>query len=206
MSGRAIASRFIVSRAAAYSARALRRNLRRAGTLPNSFSTRTRVPCGKAAGPSPVNTPWSTVRVQPSAPTGLLSSVIFDTLAIDGNASPRKPSVDTISISSSGSLDVAWRSSARAMSDGDMPQPSSVTSTRSMPPALRRTAIFCAPESMEFSTSSFNALAGLSTTSPAAIRLTRFSGSLLIDIRRFLAQAHCSGDSLIVRNPAKYLF
>jgi rod shape-determining protein MreB len=66
--------------------------------------------------------------------------------------------------------------------------------------------MFRAPESMAFSTNSFNALAGLSTTSPAAIRLTRFSGSLLIDISRFLAQAGGSGDSLIVRDPAKYLF
>jgi hypothetical protein len=59
---------------------------------------------------------------------------------------------------------------------------------------------------MAFSTSSFNALAGLSTTSPAAIRLTRFSGSLLIDICALLAQAPLASDSLIARLPFKYLF
>ena len=36
----------------------------------------------------------------------------------------------TCSIASSGSFEVAWRSSARAISSGDMPQPSSVTSIR----------------------------------------------------------------------------
>jgi hypothetical protein len=75
-----------------------------------------------------------------------------------------------------------------------------------MPPAANLTFIFLAPESMAFSTSSFNALAGLSTTSPAAMRLTKFSGSLLIDMGVFLAQAPLAGDSLIVRIPAKYLF
>ena len=69
-----------------------------------------------------------------------------------------------------------------------------------------RTEIERAPESMAFSTSSFNALAGLSTTSPAAIRLTKLAGSLVIDIQVHLAQAPLAGDSLIVRIPAKYLF
>ncbi len=44
------------------------------------------------------------------------------------------------------------------------------------PPSPSRTAIRFAPASSAFSTSSFNALAGLSTTSPAAIRLTRCEG------------------------------
>jgi hypothetical protein len=194
------------SSAAAYSARGLRKNLRRAGTLPNRCSTRTRVPGGKAVGPSPESTPWSIIRCQPPAVPTRLSSVIFETLAIEGKASPRKPKVATISISSSGSFDVACRSSANSMSAGFMPQPSSVTSIKSIPPDAKRTDMVLAPESMAFSTSSFNALAGLSTTSPAAIRLTKLAGSLLIDICAFLAQAPLAGDSLIVRNPAKYLF
>ena len=44
------------------------------------------------------------------------------------------------------------------------------------------TAIRVAPASIAFSTSSFNALAGLSTTSPAAMRLTRCSGRRRIDM------------------------
>ena len=67
-SGRAIASRCTASRQAAYSARGERRNLRRAGTLSNRPSTRTRVPGGSAAGPSPAGAPWSTSIRQPSAP------------------------------------------------------------------------------------------------------------------------------------------
>ena len=62
------------------------------------------------------------------------------TLAIDGSASPRKPKLVTCSIASSGSLDVACRSSARPISAGLMPLPSSVTSTRSRPPADSRIA------------------------------------------------------------------
>jgi hypothetical protein len=87
-----------------------------------------------------------------------------------------------------------------------MPQPSSLTSIKSKPPFDIRTDICSAPESMAFSTSSFNALAGRSTTSPAAIRLINASGSLLIDIAAFLAQAPTASDSLIASNPAKYLF
>ena len=194
MSGRAMARRFITSRLAAYSARGERRNLRRAGTRPNSASTRTRVPGGNAAGPSETSTPLSTTRLQPSAPRTRLSSVIRATLAIEGNASPRKPRVVTWSISSSGSLEVAWRSSASAISGGDMPQPSSVTSIRSVPPPASLTAIRAAPASIAFSTSSFSALAGRSTTSPAAIRLTRCSGRRRIDMVVALAQAAASRD------------
>ena len=51
ISGRAIARRRTTSRQAAYSLRAERRNLRRAGTLANRFSTRTRVPGRQRGGP-----------------------------------------------------------------------------------------------------------------------------------------------------------
>ena len=137
MSGRAMASRFTTSRQAAYSLRSERRNLRRAGTLANSSSTVTRVPGGSAAGPSPASSPLSTTRDQPSAPRTRLSIVTRATLAIDGKASPRKPKVATCSIASSGSLEVACRSSASAISSRAMPQPSSATSIRP-DPALRQ--------------------------------------------------------------------
>lgn len=187
MSGRAIARRRTTSWHAAYSERGVRRNLRRAGTLPNRSSTRMRVPGGKAAGPSSVTTPWSVTRFQPSsAPRGRLSMVRRATEPIEGSASPRKPSVETISICSSGSFEVAWRSSARAISSGRMPQPSSVTSMRSKPPEAMRTVICVAPASTAFSTSSLSAEAGRSTTSPAAMRLTRCSGKRRIVGMEFL--------------------
>ena len=59
---------------------------------------------------------------------------------------------------------------------------------------LQQDAIRFAPASIAFSTSSFNALAGLSTTSPAAIRLTRCSGRRRIDMGVTLAQATASRD------------
>ena len=157
-------------------------NLRRAGTLANKVSTRTHVPGGRAAGPSSTNWPLSTTRRQPSAPLTRLSRDRRATLAMLGKASPRKPIVATCSILSSGNLEVACRSSASAISSGVMPHPSSATSINSVPPKDRRISIRMAPASMAFSTSSFNALAGLSTTSPAAIRFTRCSGNRRIDM------------------------
>src|SRR5260221_5830970 len=57
-----------------------------------------------------------------------------------------------------------------------MPAPSSTTRSRRAPPSTRSTATDCAPASRLFSISSFSADAGRSTTSPAAIWLTRSSG------------------------------
>src|SRR5262245_24154941 len=99
------------------------------------------------------------------------------TEAIDGKASPRKPSVRMSLRSSSGSLEVQWRSTASASSPAVMPTPSSVTEMKLRPPSFRVTAMRWAPASMAFSTSSLTALAGRSTTSPAAMRLTRVDGS-----------------------------
>ena len=99
-----------------------------------------------------------------------------ETLAMEGSASPRKPSVLTCSMFSSGSLEVACRSSARAIIAPLMPQPSSITSMPSSPPLVRRIEIWLAPASMAFSTSSFSAEAGRSTTSPAAMRFISVSG------------------------------
>src|SRR3546814_15179826 len=51
-----------------------------------------------------------------------------------------------------------------------------------------------APASIAFSTSSLSAAAGLSTTSPAAIRFTSFSGRRRIDINALLAQSAANRD------------
>src|SRR5205823_603312 len=57
-----------------------------------------------------------------------------------------------------------------------MPQPSSTTRIKEIPPRRMMTSIFRAPASMLFSTSSFTTEAGRSTTSPAATWLARISG------------------------------
>ena len=56
-----------------------------------------------------------------------------------------------------------------------------------------------APASSEFSTSSLSALAGRSTTSPAAIRLISSGGSLLIDMLRVLSQSRRAGEALFFK-------
>src|SRR5437879_306867 len=58
-----------------------------------------------------------------------------------------------------------------------MPMPSSTTRMSTVPPSRRSTLTVAAPASSAFSTSSLTAEAGRSTTSPAAILLTRWSGS-----------------------------
>src|SRR5260363_18849 len=62
-----------------------------------------------------------------------------------------------------------------------MPQPSSVTAILLTPPASSITRSVRAPASSAFSTSSFTTDAGRSTTSPAAIWLTRRPGRTAID-------------------------
>lgn len=100
--------------------------------------------------------------------------------------SPRKPMLATCSKSFKVLiLLVAWRWSASSMSSGWIPLPLSLTRIRRMPPPASSTSIAVAPASILFSTISFRALAGRSTTSPAAIWLTRWSGRAAIrDIRR----------------------
>src|SRR5690606_4289873 len=83
---------------------------------------------------------------------------------------------------------------ASAISGGVIPQPSSSTSMRAIPPSASRTEIRFAPASIAFSTSSLSAAAGLSTTSPAAIRFTSFSGRRRIDMEPLLAQSNANRD------------
>jgi hypothetical protein len=76
------------------------------------------------------------------------------------------------------SLLVAWRSRLSKASSRDMPEPSSITRSSAAPPRRISTRISPAPASRLFSTSSFTALAGRSTTSPAATWLARISGRM----------------------------
>ena len=87
------------------------------------------------------------------------------------SASPRKPRVPMASRSYSlRILLVAWRRKAVSASPAAMPQPSSVTRIRVMPPCWTSTVTVAAAASMAFSMSSLTTDAGRSTTSPAAIR------------------------------------
>src|SRR3954470_22689836 len=97
-----------------------------------------------------------------------------DTDAIDGSASPRKPSVRIAARSSACRiLLVACRSIASRASSGSIPSPSSSTRTCFLPPSSTAMVMRVAPASMAFSTSSLTTDAGRSTTSPAAIWFAR---------------------------------
>ena len=97
------------------------------------------------------------------------------------SASPRKPRVPMASRSRSVEiLEVAWRRKAVGAWSAGMPQPSSVTRMRDMPPRAISTVTADAPESMAFSSSSFTTLAGRSTTSPAAMRSATWGSSCFI--------------------------
>src|SRR6185312_9632523 len=136
------------------------------------------VPCVSAAGRMSDLTPASTVSAQ-ACGSDLCRVVMVsrDTAPIDGSASPRKPSVRMSSRSSPVSFEVACRSTARSRSARVMPSPSSVTRIRRRPPPSVSTSMRFAPASSAFSTSSLTTLAGRSTTSPAAMRLTTPSDS-----------------------------
>src|SRR5262245_56617502 len=97
------------------------------------------------------------------------------TAPIEGSASPRKPKARMSKRSALGSLDVAWRSTASARSSRVMPAPSSLTRIDRRPPPSVTISMRVAPASSALSTSSFTTLAGRSTTSPAAMRLTMAS-------------------------------
>ena len=155
------------------------RNLRRAGTFSNSSRTLIVVPRSRAAGRD-VRVPVSgshSISMAASAEPSHVVNVNRETLAIDGSASPRNPSVRTCARSSKPAIfEVAWRSSASSASSWLMPEPLSRTSISFLPPFSRRTSMTVAPASMAFSTSSFTTEAGRSTTSPAAIWLIRSEG------------------------------
>jgi len=136
------------------------------------------VPWLSAAGFTSDFSPASTVIVH-ACGSALWRVVIVKraTAPIDGNASPRKPSVSMASRSSPASLEVAWRSTASARSTRGMPSPSSLTRISLRPPPSVSTSMRRAPASRAFSTNSLTTLAGRSTTSPAAMRLTMASDS-----------------------------
>ncbi len=92
-----------------------------------------------------------------------------ETLAMDASASPLNPKVTTVSRSPTARiLLVACLKTERAASSGLIPEPSSRTRMREVPPSPSSTSTCEGPASREFSTSSLTTEAGRSTTSPAA--------------------------------------
>ena len=189
--GRARASRVKAWAICAASVDWLLRNFFLAGVLKNKSRTSTRVPTGQPASSTLRMEPALTSTRQPaSRSAGRERRVMRLTAEMLGMASPRKPRVPTCKRSSPvDTLLVAWRSRHMSRSSRSMPQPSSTTRISERPAASTCTAILAAPASNAFSNSSFNTLAGRSTTSPAAIWLATSS-----DKRRTRA---LGGESLI---------
>lgn len=138
----------------------------------NRSRTSTVVPVGWAAGERSGGPPASTrTRVACSAPASRVVRVRAETEEIACSASPRKPKETTRPRSSAELiLLVACRPTAVCASSGDIPEPSSRTRIREVPPPSISTSILEAPASKAFSMSSLTAEAGRSITSPAAIR------------------------------------
>ena len=138
ISGRAMASRFTTStQARIFAALASAGTCAAPAPCANRSSTVTRVPGGNAAGPSPASR-----RCRPSATSRRRRAPGFRSSAARrwrSTAAPRResPGSRPASIASSGSFEVACRSSASAISSGAMPQPSSATSIRPIPPCAR---------------------------------------------------------------------
>ena len=146
----------------------------------------TTVPLERAAGFTSLCRPPETAMLAPSSPSTRLVMVRRPTAPSEGRASPRKPKEWMLSRSEPSILLVAWRDNASGKSGPEMPQPSSVTRIRVLPPSAITTSIRCAPASTAFSTNSFTAEAGRSKTSPAAIRLIAASSSCLMTGRGFI--------------------
>ena len=157
-------------------------NFSLAGVLKNRSRTAMVVPLGQPASSWLTTTPASTVRDVPrSASSVRVSSSTRDTAEMAARASPRKPRVPMASRSYSVAiLEVAWRKKAVAAWSAGMPQPSSVTRIRDIPPWAISTVTAPAPASMAFSISSLTTLAGRSTTSPAAIRSATWGSNCFI--------------------------
>ena len=129
------------------------------------------VPSGAPISSFSAGTPPSITYLVPVRSSATLVTIsTIETAAILASASPRNPKVSIKSRSLSCLiLLVAWRKKAISTWSLGIPPPLSVTRRKDIPPSLISTVIALAPASIAFSTSSFAILAGLSTTSPAAI-------------------------------------
>ncbi len=155
------------------------KKLRRAGTLKNRFFIAIDVPSGVWQG-SCFNTfiPSISILVPNCSPVCRVFNSTWAIAAILASASPLKPIVRILNRSSAERiLEVACFSKHIRASVSLIPQPLSITCTRLLPACFTISFICVAPESIEFSSSSFTALAGRCITSPAAIWLAMLSGN-----------------------------
>ena len=129
---------------------------------------------------------WYLSPVTSSAVFVIISTCATD--AILARASPLKPSDEILNRSSTvTSLLVACLRNASFTSSFFIPEPLSVTLRNESPLPFTSTVIAVAPESMEFSTSSFMTELGFSITSPAAILFIVFwSNTFIITYRSLL--------------------
>ena len=124
--------------------------------------------------------PWTDIFVPERAVSFLrmLTISTFETAVMDARASPRKPMVSTLSISSIVPiLLVVCLRYEIVRSSLVIPSPSSTMRIPVAPPPSTSILISVALASMEFSISSFTTDAGLSMTSPAAILFIVLSSS-----------------------------
>lgn len=149
------------------------KNRARTGVLKKRFSAVISEPAPKAQGTtSPIFPPEQQSSYASAAPAARERMRRLLTEAMLASASPRKPRVRMSSRSSAFAiLLVACGKNAERSSLFSMPLPSSVTWMRSLPPRSMLTVMFFAPASRLFSTNSLTTEYGLSTTSPAAMRL-----------------------------------
>ncbi len=105
------------------------RNTLRTGTLKNRSRITIVVPSGQPVSLTPIKRPPSISTFAPASASFVRVVIVTcETAAIDGSASPRKPSVRmSNSPSAFFSLLVAWFSNAIRASEKGMPQPLSVT-------------------------------------------------------------------------------
>ena len=153
------------------------RNFLRAGVLKKSSRTVIDVPKGNPASSTlKIFPPLISTTVPAASSAARVSRRSRETEAMEGSASPRNPSVATLSKSSAFLIfEVAWRSKARRASSRTMPQPLSVIWISFLPPASTWTLMRVEPASSAFSRSSLTTDAGRSTISPAAILLATAS-------------------------------
>ena len=158
------------------------RNFFRAGVLKKRSRTCMTVPTAQPAGAASSSLPPSIRTRVPSSISAVRERMVNRLIeAIEGSASPRKPSVVIRSMSSAEKiLLVPCGSMQSRTSSASMPEPLSETLISRDPARSISMRIRVAPASMAFSTSSLTTDAGRSITSPAAIRLLSCSSITLI--------------------------
>ncbi|EKD48842.1 MAG: hypothetical protein ACD_64C00105G0001 [uncultured bacterium] len=139
------------------------------------------VPCGHPIGSTVMMPSWA-IAFNPSMASGcFVSKVTVLTAAILASASPRNPNVVSDGNSSTDLiLLVACFAKQSCASSRSIPHPLSTTRMSCFPPSSIKREMCVAPASIAFSSNSFTAFAGRSTTWPAAIFCASCADNCLI--------------------------